>query len=159
MASVYVGTYSTYSNGSIEGAWIDLAGHDAESFAEACAELHEDEEDAEFMFQDYEDFPEIFYSESHLDERLWEYLALDDDEQEIVSAFLDCFGDTNNIFNNAQEAYLGSWNSDADFTYDQFMECNEIPDHLSNYIDFEQVERDYMQDHCESNGRYFISSW
>ena len=58
-ASVYVGTYGKYNNGSLFGAWLDLSDYaDKEEFYEACRELHKDEEDAEFMFQDYENIPE-----------------------------------------------------------------------------------------------------
>ena len=54
-ASVYVGTYAKYNNGSLSGAWLDLSEYsDKEEFYEACRELHGDEEDAEFMFQDWE---------------------------------------------------------------------------------------------------------
>ncbi|HMP91047.1 MAG TPA: antirestriction protein ArdA, partial [Kiritimatiellia bacterium] len=54
---VYVGTYAKYNDGSIAGEWIDLEGHDADSFRDACLELHKDEADPELMFQDFEGFP------------------------------------------------------------------------------------------------------
>ena len=64
-ARVYVGTYGKYNNGSLFGAWLDLSDYaDKEEFYEACRELHKDEEDAEFMFQDYENIPENLISES-----------------------------------------------------------------------------------------------
>jgi len=54
-ARVYVGTYGKYNNGSLFGAWLDLSDYsDKEDFYEACRELHKDEEDAEYMFQDWE---------------------------------------------------------------------------------------------------------
>lgn len=74
-ARVYVGTYSKYNNGSIKGGWLDLSDYvDKDDFLEACKELHEDEEDPEFMFQDYEvpDYLEDYISESHIDNELWE---------------------------------------------------------------------------------------
>ena len=64
-ASVYVGTYGKYNNGSLFGAWLDLSDYaDKEEFYEACRELHKDEEDAEFMFQDWENVPEGLIGES-----------------------------------------------------------------------------------------------
>lgn len=64
-ARVYVGTYGKYNNGSLFGAWLDLSDYSyKEDFYEACRELHKDEEDAEYMFQDYEDIPEARISES-----------------------------------------------------------------------------------------------
>ena len=60
-ASVYVGTYGKYNNGSLFGAWLDLSDYaDKEEFYEACRELHKDEEDAEFMFQDWENVEECY---------------------------------------------------------------------------------------------------
>ena len=57
-ARVYVGTYGKYNNGSLFGAWLNLSDYlDKEDFYEACRELHKDEEDAEFMFQDWENVP------------------------------------------------------------------------------------------------------
>lgn len=62
---LYVGTYAKYNNGSIEGGWLDLDDYnDSEEFLAACRELHEDEADPEFMFQDFEGFPKSLYSES-----------------------------------------------------------------------------------------------
>ena len=68
-ASVYVGTYGKYNNGSLFGAWLDLSDYaDKEEFYEACRELHKDEEDAEFMFQDWENVPEGLIGESWISE-------------------------------------------------------------------------------------------
>ena len=41
-ASVYVGTYAKYNNGSLFGAWLDLSDYsDKEEFYEACRELQD----------------------------------------------------------------------------------------------------------------------
>ena len=62
---LYVGTYAKYNNGSIDGKWLDLNDYsNAEEFYDACSELHSDEDDPEFMFQDFEGFPSDMYSES-----------------------------------------------------------------------------------------------
>ena len=58
-------TYGKYNNGSLSGAWLDLSDYsDKEEFYEACRELHKDEEDAEYMFQDWENVPEGLIGES-----------------------------------------------------------------------------------------------
>ena len=52
-ASVYVGTYAKYNNGSLSGAWLNLSDYsDKEEFYEACRELHKDEEDVEYMLRE-----------------------------------------------------------------------------------------------------------
>lgn len=64
-ASVYCGTYAKYNNGDLTGQWLKFSDYsDSEEFFNACKELHSDEIDPEFMFQDYENFPENLYSES-----------------------------------------------------------------------------------------------
>ncbi len=71
-AKVYVGTYGKYNNGSLSGAWLDLSDYsDKEEFYEACRELHKDEEDAEYMFQDWENVPEGLIGESWISENFF----------------------------------------------------------------------------------------
>ena len=70
-AKVYVGTYGKYNIGSLSGAWLDLSDYsDKEEFYEACRELHKDEEDAEYMFQDWENVPEGLIGESWISAQL-----------------------------------------------------------------------------------------
>lgn len=52
-------TYARYNNGSLFGKWLDLSDYsDKDEFLEACRKLHKDEQDPEYMFQDYENIPE-----------------------------------------------------------------------------------------------------
>ncbi|OZA05772.1 MAG: hypothetical protein B7X95_05285 [Methylophilaceae bacterium 17-44-8] len=158
---VYVGTYAKYNNGSIKGAWLDLTDYsDYETFLEACSELHSDEIEPEFMFQDYEGFPKEFYSESSIDLRVFEYIDLDDNDREIVDAFLDCFGDcAGDLFEASQDAYIGEHDSDSDFAYEMVQSCYNLEEPLASYFDYDKFARDLMVDHLSSNNRYFHSSW
>jgi antirestriction protein len=164
---VYVGTYAKYNNGSIEGAWVDLEGHDEESFYEACRELHKDEADPEFMFQDFEGFPREFYGESSLSENLWHWLEMDEDERELVGAFTDCFGfsgsmDYAELLEKANDAYMGQFGSDEDFA-DDYIEStgmlDGVPDSLKAYFDTSRFAWDLMYDFSSSNGHYFHNNW
>lgn len=66
--AVYVGTWHKYNCGSIFGQWFDLTDFDDEDdFQEACRELHANEADPEFMFQDWEGIPSDFASESSVE--------------------------------------------------------------------------------------------
>ena len=70
--SVYVGTYHKYNCGSIAGAWLDLTDFDSsEEFYERCRELHANEADPEFMFQDWEGIPSDMASECHIN---WDFI-------------------------------------------------------------------------------------
>ena len=71
-AAVYVGTYRKYNEGSIEGKWLHLADYTTKrKFIAACRELHSDEHDPEFMYQDVAAIPESMYSESHISDEVW----------------------------------------------------------------------------------------
>ena len=157
MASVYVGTYAKYNNGSINGAWVDLTKFsDEDEFLDYCRELHKDEEDPELMYQDFEEFPKRYYSESYINSDLWEWLALDDNEKDILEAYLECFGYDGTI-EEAMDAYVGQYNSDIDFTMEWLEMCGDIPKDLPSiiHIDWEATARDLMMDFNESNGFYF----
>ncbi len=59
-ARIYVGTYAKYSNGSLQGEWVELSDfYDLDDFMERCAEIHEDEEEPEYMFQAWEEIPMV----------------------------------------------------------------------------------------------------
>lgn len=71
-AAVYCGTYRKYNNGSIDGKWLKLADYTTKrNFLAACRELHKDEHDPEFMYQDQMGIPEGLFSESHIDDEVW----------------------------------------------------------------------------------------
>ena len=92
---IYVGTYAKYNNGSIFGEWVDLEIYDnKEDFFEYCKELHSDEEDPEFMFQDYENIPKKLISECSVSDKLFDYVeAIKDMEDETIEALGLFIGD------------------------------------------------------------------
>lgn len=64
-AAVYCGTYGKYNAGSIDGGWLKLGDYPTyDEFIKECKNLHKDEADPEFMYQDTEHLPDEFYSES-----------------------------------------------------------------------------------------------
>src|SRR5215831_4885887 len=137
---IYVGTYAKYNNGSIKGQWLELEDYsDKDAFLQACRELHKDEADPEFMFQDFEGFPRALYSESSVSDQLWDWIALDDDDRELLAVYQEHVdGDTD--IETAREAFAGKFDSEADWA-EQFLEdtggLEGVPQHLRNYIDFE----------------------
>ena len=116
--ALYVGTYSKYNSGSIKGAWVDLedfAG-DRDGFYQRCAEIHADEVDPEFMFQDYQCLPCAFYCESNAPEELFDWLELDDDDRELLEKYADATGyDIDDIdIDAARDCFIGRYDSGAD---------------------------------------------
>lgn len=119
MARLYVGTYAKYNEGSIDGAWLDLEDYNTpEDFLEACYELHSDEEDPELMFQDYEDFPSEYYSESSPNlEAIYEWLEMDDEDRAILEAYQNCM-DSKGTLAEAKDALYMECSSWDDFVRD-----------------------------------------
>lgn len=138
---LYVGTYEKYNSGSIAGEWLDLEDYaDKGDFLAACAEIHKDEEDPEFMFQDFDGFPKDLYSESHVDPLLWDWIELDDDQKEIVSALIDGMGESlEDALEHREDCTIYSgW----DEITESFLEGFDIPSRLANYIDEDSIRRD-----------------
>ena len=162
-ARVYVSTYAKYSNGILKGAWLSLDSYTSlEEFNDACVVLHADEVNPEFMLQDFEGIPRIFCTESSLDARVFEWLALDEHDREIVDAFLECIGDSPNVFENSLAAYQGQYDNDADFAY----ECVEstgmlqgVAESIKRYFDYDAFARDLMFDYSSHNNYYFSTNW
>ena len=155
---IYVGTYAKYNNGSIQGEWLDLDDYnDKDDFIEACLELHDDEEDPELMFQDWENIPDAFISESSIDPDFWEYMNSDHDE-DAKAAYLACFGEWDE--SDFEERYRGQYDSFTDLAeqlLDETGELEAIPKRLRYYFDYESYGRDLELggDFCEHGGHYF----
>jgi antirestriction protein len=158
---IYVGTYAKYSAGSIKGAWIDLEGHDADSFLEACKALHSDEADPEFMFQDFEGFPKGLYAESYIHSLLWDWLECSEEEREIWEAYAEAIGlpfeDTELAC--ALDAYAGQYDSEEDFaesTCEETEGLSALPAWLSACIDWQAVWQSALRhDYCNHDGFFF----
>lgn len=130
---IYVSTYAKYAAGSLNGAWVDLEGHDADTFAQTIRELHADETGPEFMFQDCEGFPREFYSESSILDDLWEWLALDEHDRKIWTMACEAYG-YGVTFSQAQDGYSGTADSGADFAEQQAEDTGAIPKDFPDWI-------------------------
>ena len=171
-AGVYCGTYAKYNGGSIYGMWIDLEQFtDAEDFFEVCRILHDDEQNPEFMFQDFQGFPEEFYHESMSVEdiqKILDYLQLDEDEREMLDAYCECFGgdatDFEDLLDRARDRYCGTWDSFRDFADAQAEEeiCSlsrgKETEFFERYFNYEAYARDLeMSYYISESGRVFIA--
>ena len=164
---VYVGTYKKYNEGSLSGMWIDLERvSDAEEFFEVCRELHKDEEDPEFMMQDYQGFPYELYHESMSVEdveKILAFVALDDDDREMLEAFCECYGvdatDADNI-EDVRERCMGQFDTFQDFAdqcADEKLAFMNAPEFCTLYFDYEAYARDLKYNFSVSdNGYIFI---
>lgn len=165
-ASIYVSTYAKYNNSSLYGKWLNLSDYsDYDELLEAMRELHKDEHDCEFMYQDFEGC-ELFeklglISECHLSPEIYEIAQQIDDsghDIEVFIACVDCLGKIHfqSLYEYVNNFYYGEFPSDEDFV--QWLYENDtfnIPSWV--VIDWEATARSIMFDYFESNGHYFKS--
>lgn len=157
---VYVGTYHKYNCGSIAGKWIDLDDYpDSTEFYDACREIHRDEPDPEIMFQDFEGFPESFYSESSIDDDVFEWIELDDDQKDIVEAYRDNI-DSEATFETALDKFCGRYDDAEDYAY-EYVEStgmfSDVPETIQSYFDYKAFGRDLVTNmsFVEHNGEFY----
>ena len=166
---VYVGTYHKYNNGSLYGKWINLADYqNIKEFYGEIRELHKDEEDPEFMFQDYE-VPKVItslnlISEGYISEDIFEVIRSIEDsvyDEEVIEAYLVSYGYNDegieDVISKVEDSYVGQYDSDIEFVQGLLEGCGDIPENLPTYIyiDWERTSRDIMFDYSASDGHYF----
>ncbi len=160
-ASVYVGTYAKYNNGSIFGKWLKLSDYaDKKEFYEACQELHSDEEDPEFMFQDYENIPEGLISECSISDNIFEILtALEDMDEHLQEPFLIwCANghhrlsgqDINDLISDFENDYIGKYEDEEEYARELVDERSDLSEFALQYFDYEAYAKDLF---C---GNYWI---
>lgn len=151
-ARIYVGTYAKYNNGSLQGEWVELSDfYDLDGFLERCAEIHEDEDHPEYMFQSWEAIPDCLIDEGHLDEA---FFCLRDEMDRLHGKEKEAFwvwaeGESINLTQDAYDlvksfqcAYMGSYASKEDFAEDFVKLEMELPEFALIYFDFSKYADD-----------------
>lgn len=166
-ASIYVSTYAKYNNASLYGKWLNLSDYsDYDELITAMYELHSDEQDPEFMLQDYEGcglFEKLgLISECHISKDIYDIAYQIDGsgyDSEVFEACLDNLGkiDFQSLYEYVNNFYYGEFANDIEFV--EYLYENDIPFNLPSFvvIDWEATARNIMYDYFESNGHYFRS--
>jgi antirestriction protein len=159
---IYVASLTDYNNGILHGEWIDLSGKTVEDVQDeikamlatspAAAKYGDIAE--EYAIHDYE-LEGISISEYESIEKVVRISELLEEHGEAFAIWLAYRGDLEDADKTFEEAYMGQWGSLREYAEQTFDECNDIPDHLARYIDYEKVERDYSFDHMEQDGHVF----
>ena len=159
---VYVGTYQKYNNGSIFGKWLELNDYNnINDFYQACKELHKDEKDPEYMFQDWENIEDSFIGESWLSEAYFIIMKAREKakKEKVIIPFglwLELYEyDIKELFNNSDDldhndlydyfmdSYLGHYEDGAEFAENEYYELYDMESEpiksLSYYIDWYRV--------------------
>ena len=145
MSCIFVTTYRKLNNGNRDGQWFDLeAFTDKDSFIEACLALHNDEVEPEFLFADFEDIPKEWISDCDVDEAVWDWLNLDQDDRELLAMYRENINPDGDI-EDARDAFYGTFRDLEDWAID-FWEGTgmlaEIPEFAQSYIDYAYWARD-----------------
>lgn len=168
-ARVYVGTYAKYNEGSIFGEWLTLSDYaDKDEFYNACMELHNDEIDPEFMFQDYENIPNGLIGECWMSDSIFEVLealeAMDESRQEAFLIWCDnghrklSEGDIDDLISDFDNDYIREYKDEEDFAYEQ-VEQMDLPEFAKTYFDYEAYARDlFCGDYWSDGGHVFYNS-
>jgi antirestriction protein len=160
---VYVGTYSKYNNGSIFGKWVDLSNfNDLKGFWDYCKELHKDERDPEFMFQDWENDPLNLISECSIDNNIYEIyneLKSSGIDLDLFGSFISHLGVPANSksIDYYTNSYCGYYDSDSDFaeSFAITILWTSISSWPYNCIDWDHAAKELMRDHFKIDGHYF----
>ncbi|WP_276727813.1 antirestriction protein ArdA [Chryseobacterium carnipullorum] len=123
--SIYVGTYQKYNNGSLYGKWLNLSDYsDYDELLTAMYELHSDESESEFMFQDYEHcsfFEKLgLIGESYISKEIYEIAEQINDSSydiEVFESYVDCVGkmDFSSVCDGVMNYYIGKYSDDETF--------------------------------------------
>jgi antirestriction protein len=169
-ASVYVGTYKKYNEGSLAGAWMELADYESkDKFVEACKELHSDEEEPEFMYQDYNNIPDGMINENYIDPRIFGIIQcakdMDDTEIEAFFTFLDMYfvdysyiKDGEELVEKFRDKYAGKFDSEEAFaTYMAEMKWpEELQTEFGQYFDYEAYSRTLLTSGYRHQGDFYF---
>jgi antirestriction protein len=165
---IYVGTYKKYNEGNLFGKWLDLDDYsNFEQLKEEMYNLHIDEEDPEFMIQDWECNNIInsfeFINESFISDEIYHIINIITESnisEEVLESYISCnssLKNINEIIEEIEECYVGEFQNDIEFVQSLLEETGEIPSNLPNYIyiDWERTTRDIMMDYTTDNNHYF----
>lgn len=163
-ARIYVGTYAKYNNGSLQGEWVELSDfYDLDDFIEHCAEIHEDEEEPELMFQDWENIPEELIDEGHLDSNFFELRdELENLDGMNVSAFWIWVENTGKdltesvyyLMRQFNSAFVGRYVNKEEFAREIVSMEHELSEFAERYFDY-----DKYADELFDEGYWFESGY
>jgi antirestriction protein len=154
---LYIANLGKYNEGSLVGNWLTLPVSEEELQEFLKEEVEIDERYEEYAVHDYETDLGIHIGEyeniSELSDLVEAYDNLKEYEKHIVEAINDWsyYGSTNEALKEAIENVesfnlMTDVNSDSDYGYyivDEGLFGVEIPDSLTNYIDYEALGRDW----------------
>lgn len=144
---IYIADLAAYNNGILHGIWVDL-GLDIDEINVQIGEVLKSspmQNAEEFAIHDYEGFGECSvneYSSILYVKELADFICK---FVELGSSVLDYFGGALSDATVAlDEAYSGCYVSLADYAQELTRQCNQVPDSIEMYVDYERRGRDMV---------------
>lgn len=142
---IWAGCLAAYNNGILHGEWIDIDGLTADEIGEAVAAVLAASPipgAEEHFIADYDGFGGMNLGEWESFERIAELGgAIEEYGLDVVAAFHG--NDPSADLASIGDAYLGEWDSLADYVEDFHESCGTDLGTLAAYIDWEKVARDW----------------
>lgn len=167
--SIYVACLSSYNNGVLHGAWIDLDIYTHEDdVLEVIAEMLAESPARDADEWDIHDTQGFHGLDRELCSDIDDYCKLADvvrdHEPAAMAAYNDCvgFNSIDSMASSFEEAYQGEYSDEVEFA-EQFAEdvdmLGELPEHLKPYFDIEKYARDlFLDGFFMVNNRYVFAN-
>jgi antirestriction protein len=142
---IYVACLASYNSGILHGKWIEATDADVirEEVDEMLAESSQPDAE-EWAIHDFEGFEGMKIEEYDDFDKIAELAELIEEHGAAYAAYADNVGLEFATASDFEEAYMGEYDSEQAYAEESFDDCNKIPDHLANYIDYEAVTRDWF---------------
>lgn len=142
---IYVACLASYNSGFLHGEWIEVT--DEESVREGIRKILDSApvvDSEEYAIHDYEGFGSFKIDEYESISDICELAELMCKHGEVIIELFAYHGDLEFAKSELENNYYGEHKSEQDFASDFFddLYANQIPDHLSFYIDHEAFSRD-----------------
>jgi antirestriction protein len=152
---IYVACLSAYNNGKLHGRWVDC-NQDADAIAAEIEEMlkNSPEPDAEeWAIHTSDNWQGIQIGEYEDIERIAAAQMLAEDGA-AFAAYCRYYG-SDATPEDFSERYIGQYESEEDFVYEQWQECGKLAQLeqagiSENYIDWEAIARDWFIDSYHS---------
>lgn len=160
---VYVGTWSKYNDGNLDGEWVELSDFDSwEDFEKYAKKLHSDEKYPELMYQDWDSIPQGLVSEYHLDHKIFDLIRetadFDEDTLQALWAWISLESirlnewDIDDLIEKFNEAYQGYFATEKDFAY-YVVENFGYPENMENFFNYDQFATElFISDYYMHDG-------
>lgn len=149
---IYVACLAAYNNGKLHGCWIDCDRDAEDIWAEIEKMLRKSPEpDAEeWAIHDSENWQGIQIGEFEDIERLAAFAQMLAEHGAAFAAYYRYYG-SDATLEEFSECYMGQYESEEDFVYDQWQECGKLTQLeqvgiSESYIDWEAIARDWFID-------------